>query len=362
MTQQESIYIQAVERAKSRRAIDIKRAMELFESIPDYKDASNCAEACQKRLDQLAQYDAGTFVVRQKKPMITVLGAVACLLIMCIVVGMVVSAAFGEGAIRTNAGVSSLEPTTVPQETALPANSISPTANGMHKTTFGPVISTNTPTSTPKPTHTPSAVPSIASDVGVGSIVQYGSYEQDNVQSNGPEPIEWIVLDKQDDKALLISKYGLDAQAYHFEYNYVTWQSCSLRTWLNHQFYQEAFTFLQQQSIISAQLNTENYPNVGHDDESAIIDQVFLLSREEAEQYFADDEARKLLITSYARKKGAGTMYTDTASWWLRSSGSVNLRAANITLEGALGDSVVDYNSYAVRPAMWVTLDSGRES
>ena len=131
---------------------------------------------------------------------------------------------------------------------------------------------------------------------------------------------------------------------------------------MNHQFYAEAFTLAQQQSIIPTQLNTENESSDERGNEDVIMDRVFLLSREEVERYFIDDEARKLLVTSYARKRGAGTTYTDTSNWWLRYSSDIALRADHITLEGALGNSVVDYSSYAVRPAMWVTLDSGGES
>ena len=50
----------------------------------------------------------------------------------------------------------------------------------------------------------------------INNIVTFGHYEQDNDLSNGPEEIEWIVLDfdEKDHKALLISRYGLDAKPY----------------------------------------------------------------------------------------------------------------------------------------------------
>ena len=44
-------------------------------------------------------------------------------------------------------------------------------------------------------------------DISVGDIITFGHYEQDNNLDNGAEPIEWIVLDVQDGKALLLSKY-----------------------------------------------------------------------------------------------------------------------------------------------------------
>ena len=56
MTQQEQIYTIASELATSKRAVDIKRAMDLFESIPEYEDASECAKACQARLHENELY------------------------------------------------------------------------------------------------------------------------------------------------------------------------------------------------------------------------------------------------------------------------------------------------------------------
>lgn len=83
-----------------------------------------------------------------------------------------------------------------------------------------------------------------------GNVVTYGHYEQDNDTANGKEPIEWVVLDVQGDKALLISKYGLDVRPYNTEYNHVTWEECTLRTWLNDTFLNAAFTPEGQQGFL----------------------------------------------------------------------------------------------------------------
>ena len=56
----------------------------------------------------------------------------------------------------------------------------------------------------------------------VGSYILFGEYEQDSDESTGKEAIEWLVLDKQDDKMLVISRYGLDGQPYHAEYDKIT--------------------------------------------------------------------------------------------------------------------------------------------
>lgn len=51
----------------------------------------------------------------------------------------------------------------------------------------------------------------------LGSIVTFGQYEQDNDPENGPEPIEWFVvnLDKGNHRVLLLSRYVLDAYPYN---------------------------------------------------------------------------------------------------------------------------------------------------
>ena len=51
--------------------------------------------------------------------------------------------------------------------------------------------------------------------LAVGSIITFGAYEQDNNTRNGKEPIEWQVLEIKGGRALLISKYGLDAKRYN---------------------------------------------------------------------------------------------------------------------------------------------------
>lgn len=80
--------------------------------------------------------------------------------------------------------------------------------------------------------------------------VLFGSYEQDGDAANGKEPIEWLVLARDGDKALLLSKYALDHQSFMPFYEPVTepftWESCSLRQWLNSTFLNAAFSAEEQ--------------------------------------------------------------------------------------------------------------------
>ena len=56
-----------------------------------------------------------------------------------------------------------------------------------------------------------------------GSIVTFGSYEQDNDKDNGTEAIEWMVLEVKDNQALLLSVYGLELKQYHSKRGRTSW-------------------------------------------------------------------------------------------------------------------------------------------
>lgn len=85
-----------------------------------------------------------------------------------------------------------------------------------------------------------------------GDIVTFRRYEQDNITSNGAEGIEWIVLEVQSDRILLLSRYGLDSERYHYRKESVNWDTCSLWDWLNDTFLYEAFTRSERKSILSS--------------------------------------------------------------------------------------------------------------
>ena len=88
--------------------------------------------------------------------------------------------------------------------------------------------------------------------VSPGDIMTFGHYEQDGDLSDGTENIEWTVLDVQENSALLISRYGLDSVQYNTERAEVTWETCSLREWLNGDFLCAAFSEEEQETIIES--------------------------------------------------------------------------------------------------------------
>ena len=119
-------------------------------------------------------------------------------------------------------------------------------------------------------------------DASVGEYVYFGSYEQDNNVTNGNEAIEWLVLEKEEDKILVVSKYALDCQPYNTEWTDITWESCTLRNWLNDIFLNKAFTEEERTMIPIVTVNADNNPDYSTNVGGYTEDQVFLLSISEA--------------------------------------------------------------------------------
>lgn len=201
----------------------------------------------------------------------------------------------------------------------------------------------------------------------VGDKVFFGSYEQDNDMSNGKEEIEWKVLAKEDNRALLISDKALDCKQYNTSFDPVTWENCSLRKWLNGTFLNNALSAEEQALIQSTTVAADKNPDYSTDPGNATTDKVFLLSITEAEKYFDSNKARRCAPTAYAIAQGAYTDDSyktadgDACCWWrLRSPGGDQSYAANVYTGGAVYSHGinVDYDRDGVRPAIWVNLES----
>mgnify|MGYP001036542408 CR=1 FL=1 len=193
----------------------------------------------------------------------------------------------------------------------------------------------------------------------VGDTVSFGSYEQDNDISNGKEDVEWLVLEVKDGKVLLISKYALDCQQYNTSYTKVTWETCTLRKWLNNGFVNAAFSDNEKAMISTVTVSADKNPEYSTNPGSATTDKVFLLSINEAEKYFSSDEARKCAPTAYAKAQGAYTS-NGTCWWWLRSPGDDQLGAALVDSVGDVyyNGNYVNIDGDCVRPALWINLDA----
>ena len=206
----------------------------------------------------------------------------------------------------------------------------------------------------------------------VGDYVFFGAYEQDNDTSNGKEDVEWLVLEIKDGKALVISKYALDCKQYNTSYTDVTWETCTLRKWLNNDFLGAAFSADEKAMIPTVTVSADENLAYGTGPSNATQDQVFLLSIMEANKYFSSNSARQCEATDYAVANGA---YVNSGNsncrWWLRSPGYEQSNAAVVGSGGDVGEignpvGYIYYDGYrvgdrgadAVRPALWIDLKS----
>ena len=206
-------------------------------------------------------------------------------------------------------------------------------------------------------------------DMQLCDAYYFGNYEQDNQTSNGKESIEWNVLSIDGSNVLLLSTYALDCQPYHNNPEWVTWENCSLRQWLNHDFMNQAFTTDQQKAIQVSTLTSE----FGNPTE----DRVFILSDEEYyyfnySEYYDDGtlkydtySLKPVYPTDYTYLKNCiwcsgsqdGTFHTYT---WSRSHAEQGENSwADIQDCGCEGyfEAGTTETNVGVRPAIWVDLN-----
>lgn len=202
--------------------------------------------------------------------------------------------------------------------------------------------------------------PLLLAKANPGDTVFFGAYEQDNNTSNGKEDVAWLVLAKENNKIFVISEKGLDCQPYNIEqYANVTWETCTLRKWLNTDFINSAFSSDEKTKIPTVTVSADKKHGHSANPGNATQDQVFLLSITEANKYFNSTGARQCEPTDYAVANGAWE--SDSGNfcwWWLRSPGSTQDSAAYVHSSGDVIESGndVDIGTSAVRPAMWISI------
>ena len=196
-----------------------------------------------------------------------------------------------------------------------------------------------------------------------GNYVTFGTYPQTKSGAD-QTPIEWLVLESDGETALLISRYALDAKQYNNKRTDITWEKCTLRRWLNNDFYNRAFSTGEKKAILKSDVSADKNPSYSTNPGNATKDSVFLLSIVEAKKYFASDKARMCAGTDYAIEQGAYIWRDYTVDgrkacwWWLRSPGINSDDAAFVVDDGSIYGRgfLVDDSREAVRPCVRVRL------
>lgn len=189
---------------------------------------------------------------------------------------------------------------------------------------------------------------------------------------------EWRVLDIQNNAALIITEYIIEQRTYHDAYTDITWADCSLRTYLNDEFYSK-FTAADQSRIIPVINRNPDNQWYGSKGGADTWDSIFLLSLEEVTCQYFGDSSSKLYNPGrnqrywfqrkdenndkrIARLEG----YTWNTWWWLRSPGRVSVKAVYIHGDGNIGiqgNNILRGNISdgkclgGVRPALWLSCN-----
>ena len=197
--------------------------------------------------------------------------------------------------------------------------------------------------------------------VGIGGTYNFAGYE-------------WLVLEVQEGKALLLSKYVLREREYH-AFESVTWETSDMRNYLNNEFY-DSFAEPDKARIAETKVINNNNPWFGTEGGNDTTDKIFLLSLEEVVKYFGD--SGQLANLSYPDKWGFSDRYDEArattnirgqiSSWWLRSPGhyplpgrySYGTKNVAIWFNGKVhvyGDDVDRWLGGA-RPALWININN----
>ena len=334
----DSIYIHAknaMSEANTERAY--KKAATLFESISDYQDSSILAQSCHEKAEHIAKR-----VAERNKKMWSIITYAMCAVIAVFAVINVLNTVIVpniENNIKYNDAVALMdEGNIIEAYEALIAldgykDSADKAASIFDKYKIEKI-----------------------KNAKAGDYIFLGTYEQDNNTPNGKEDIEWLVLEVDSGRALIISKYGLDCKRYNASKTNVTWETCTLRKWLNDDFINTAFSDNEKAKILTVKISTTTRPSgYGHTTQ----DQVFLLSTTEADKCFSNGTGR-CTATDYAVANGARKIKSGNCRWWLRSSGFFRDKAAFVNADGVVltpGDDV-DSTINCVRPALWIDLNS----
>ena len=221
---------------------------------------------------------------------------------------------------------------------------------------------------------------------GQADNIYFGTYQQSSDGSGGynTDPIKWRVLENADGQLFLLSDQNLDVFQYHTDNESVTWETSTMRSWLNgysaeqntggssgtdytsDNFIGAAFSEKEQAAIAETEVVNDDNPDWSTEGGNNTTDKIFLLSIAEANNgsYFADNNSRIATNTAYVAgggKIGGGMLGVGEAdNWWLRSPGIDDDVAAYVNDNGGVRSfgPNVDFVITAVRPAFNLDLTS----
>lgn len=190
----------------------------------------------------------------------------------------------------------------------------------------------------------------------VGDVVRFGRY---------PKPLEWIVLEKQQDRALLLAKDCIESawyQLFSSVRNPVTWEKCRIRAWLNGPFRAMAFSDAEKKRLSTTLNHTPDNAKTGAAGGKDTKDELFLLSEPEVKKYFPKADGRKGTATAYARSSDEIGFWEKGVHWWLRTpcdsgaAGVIVRDNGSLVQKPSVIQSCMTHPVAYIRPACWVVF------
>ena len=182
--------------------------------------------------------------------------------------------------------------------------------------------------------------------------------------------ITWRVLAIEEDKKLLLSQYVLEQRAFNEAHEHVSWETSTIRQYLNNDFYGR-FTLDEQARIAVTRLENSGNPwfqagRAGNDS----YDKIFLLSLDEVLRYFGDSGGIQSWTTaqwtfnnaltdrySDLRIANAHDQHGEAAMWWLRTPGFNRDVVTGIRPSGDIYmDGAIVTVPLGIRPALWLYI------
>lgn len=249
----------------------------------------------------------------------------------------------------------------------------------------------------------------VSEEVPVADKLYMGIYEQD-ADASTQDPLEWIILTANEEKALVLTKYIIKMDSYFnpawIKFKYCNWNGSLITTfrgsnnwypsadymsfkkingvvmvpkrdgtyisnddltrlyhcrpWLNGTFRNTVFSDEERERILLTHNTNPDNPNFSSIDGGPdTYDYVFFLSYDEVLTYMPDPNSRKTASTPVAASQLAKGK---SVYWWLRTRGGSNVNAAAVYASGVYngnvhyGGSDVGHSDVGYRPAMWITV------
>lgn len=238
--------------------------------------------------------------------------------------------------------------------------------------------------------------PRVDQGVTTWDCIYFGNYWQEDTDGDGnadknddKTPIKWRVLSVEGDDAFLMADKNLDCQSYNSQCWQITWENCTMRSWLNgygavenkvemdysgNGFLDNAFTESERQAIKTTDVVNNDNPDYGTAGGNDTVDQIYLLSLDELTNpaygfisSTGNTDTRQAVNTAYTA--GGGEIGGSTQSegradyWWSRSPGKNSSAATLVHTDGQISDIyLVNYVQMVVRPVLHLNLADSRES